>query len=135
MIDEKFLVAAVNIKKKYISLTSDINKYHDRAKKTIEKLDLTLKEIEKIQEKIKENAKNKKLDSNGVLNTMIKIVSEIEDEGKSLEKYIEPLNREIEKLAVEEQELYRMICEKHSNLSEDQIVESVKQRLEKESLS
>lgn len=135
MIDEKFLVAAVNIKKKYISLTSDINKYHDRAKKTIEKLDFTLKEIEKIQEKIKENAKNKKLDSNGVLNTMIKIVSEIEDEGKSLEKYIEPLNREIEKLAVEEQELYRMICEKHSNLSEDQIVESVKQRLEKESLS
>ena len=135
MIDEKFLVAAVNIKKKYISLTSDINKYHDRAKKTIEKLDLTLKEIEKIQEKMKENAKNKKLDSNGVLNTMIKIVSEIEDEGKSLEKYIEPLNREIEKLAVEEQELYRRICEKHSNLSEDQIVESVKQRLEKESLS
>ena len=110
MIDEKFLVAAVNIKKKYISLTSDINKYHDRSKKTIEKLDFTLKEIEKIQEKIKENAKNKKLDSNGVLNTMIKIVSEIEDEGKSLEKYIEPLNREIEKLAVEEQELYIMIC-------------------------
>jgi chromosome segregation ATPase len=135
MIDEKFLVAAVNIKKKYISLTSDINKYHDRAKKTIEKLDLTLKEIEKIQGKMKESAKNKKLDSNGVLNTMIKIVSEIEDEGKSLEKYIEPLNKEIEKLAVEEQELYRMICEKHSNLSEDQIVESVKQRLEKESLS
>lgn len=135
MIDEKFLVAAVNIKKKYISLTSDINKYHDRAKKTIEKLDSTLKEIEKIQGKMKENAKNKKLDSNGVLNTMIKIVSEIEDEGKSLEKYIEPLNREIEKLAVEEQELYRMICEKHSNLSEDQIIESVKQRLEKESLS
>jgi septal ring factor EnvC (AmiA/AmiB activator) len=135
MIDEKFLVAAVNIKKKYISLTSDINKYHDRAKKTIEKLDLTLKEIEKIQGKMKESAKNKKLDSNGVLNTMIKIVSEIEDEGKSLEKYIEPLNKEIEKLAVEEQELYRMICEKHSNLSEDQIVNSVKQRLEKESLS
>ena len=135
MIDEKFLVAAVNIKRKYISVTSDINKYHDRAKKTIDKLDSTLKEIEKIQETMKERAKNKKMDSNDVLNTMIKIVSEIEDEGKSLEKYIEPLNREIEKLAVEEQELYRMICEKHSNLSEDQIVESVKQRLEKESLS
>ena len=84
---------------------------------------------------MKEKAKNKKLDSNEVLREMIDIISGIEDEGKSLEKYIDPLNKEIEKLAVEEQELYRMICEKHSNLTEDQIVESVKQRLEKESLS
>lgn len=135
MIDEKFLVAAVNIKRKYINVTSDINKYHDRAKKTIEKLESTLKSIEVIQETMKEKAKNKKLDSNEVLREMIDIISGIEDEGKSLEKYIDPLNKEIEKLAVEEQELYRMICEKHSNLTEDQIVESVKQRLEKESLS
>ena len=135
MIDEKFLVAAVNIKKKYINVTSDINKYHDRAKKTIEKLESTLKNIETIQETMKEKAKNKKLDSNEVLKEMINIISEIEDEGKSLEKYIDPLNKEIEKLAIEEQELYRLICEKHSNLTEDQIVESVKQRLEKENLS
>jgi len=135
MIDEKFLVAAVNIKKKYINVTSDINKYHDRAKKTIEKLESTLKNIENIQETMKEKAKNKKLDSNEVLKEMINIISEIEDEGKSLEKYINPLNKEIEKLAIEEQELYRLICEKHSNLTEDQIVESVKQRLEKENLS
>ena len=135
MIDEKFLVAAINIKRKYINVTSDINKYHDRAKKTIEKLESTLKTIETIQETMKEKAKNKKLDSNEILKEMVNIISEIEDEGKSLEKYIEPLNKEIEKLAVEEQELYRLICEKHSNLTEDQIVESVKQRLEKESLS
>lgn len=135
MIDEKFLVAAVNIKRKYINVTSDINKYHDRAKKTIEKLESTLKNIETIQETMKEKAKNKKLDSNEVLKEMTNIISEIEDEGKSLEKYIDPLNKEIEKLAIEEQELYRLICEKHSNLTEDQIVQSVKQRLEKESLS
>ena len=56
MIDEKFLVAAVNIKRKYINVTSDINKYHDRAKKTIEKLESTLKSIEVIQETMKEKA-------------------------------------------------------------------------------
>ncbi len=135
MIDEKFLVAAVNIKRKYISVTSDISKYHERAKKTLEKLESTLKEIEDIKVDMKEKAKNKKLDSNGVLNNMIKIITDIEDEGKSLENYIEPLNKEIEKLALEEQELYRMICDKHSNLTEEQIVESVRQRLEKENLS
>ena len=135
MIDDKFLSAAVNIKRKYITLTSDIDKYHNRAKLTIDKLNSTLKEIERIQEDMKVKAKNKKLDSNEVLNDMMKIISQIEDEGKSLEKYINPLNKEIEKLAIEEQELYRMICEKHSNLSEDQIVNSVRQRLEKENLS
>ncbi len=135
MIDEKFLVAAVNIKKKYITVTSDINKYHDRAKQTVDKLDTTLKEIEDIKLKMKENAKNKKLDSAEVLESMIKIITEIEDDGKSLEKYIDPLNKEIEKLAVEEQELYRIICEKHFDLTEEQIIESVKKRLEKENLS
>lgn len=135
MIDEKFLVAAVNIKRKYISVTSDISKYHERARKTLEKLESTLKEIESIKVDMKEKAKNKKLDSNGVLNNMVKIITDIEDEGKSLEKYIDPLNKEIEKLALEEQELYRMICDKHSNLTEEQIVESVRQRLEKENLS
>ena len=84
---------------------------------------------------MKENARNKKLDSAEVLESMIKIISEIEDDGKSLEKYIDPLNKEIEKLAVEEQELYRVICEKHFDLTEEQIIESVRKRLEKENLS
>jgi hypothetical protein len=135
MIDDKFLVAAVNIKRKYISVTSDINKYHDRAKKTVEKLDSTLKEIEDIKSSMKEKAMNKKLDSNEILQSMIRIITEIENEGKSLENYINPLNKEIEKLAIEEQELYRIICEKHSDLTEEQIVESVKERLIKENLS
>ena len=135
MIDDKFLVAAVNIKRKYISVTSDINKYHDRAKKTVEKLDSTLKEIEDIKSSMKGKAMNKKLDSNEILQSMIRIITEIENEGKSLENYINPLNKEIEKLAIEEEELYRIICEKHSDLTEEQIVKSVKERLIKENLS
>ena len=135
MIDEKFLVAAVNIKRKYIIVTSDINKYHDRAKQTVDKLNSTLADIENIKLKMKEDAKNKKLNSTEVLESMIKIITEIEDDGKSLEKYIDPLNKEIEKLAVEEQELYRIICEKHFDLTEEQIIESVKKRLIKENLS
>lgn len=135
MIDEKFLVAAVNIKRKYITVTSDINKYHDRAKQTVDKLNSTLADIDNIKLKMKEDAKNKKLNSTEVLESMIKIITEIEDDGKSLEKYIDPLNKEIEKLAVEEQELYRVICEKHFDLTEEQIIESVKKRLKKENLS
>jgi hypothetical protein len=41
----------------------------------------------------------------------------------------------IEKLAKEEQELFRQIVERHSNLSQDQIVSIVRDRLIKEGLS
>ena len=39
MIDEKFLIAAVNIKKNYLRLTSNIDFYKIRTEKTLEVLD------------------------------------------------------------------------------------------------
>ena len=84
---------------------------------------------------MKDKEKIKKMDSKNVLADLMGLINEIEDEGKSLEKYVEPLNRKIEKLSLEEQELYRMICDKHSNLTEDQIVSCVRERLIKEKLA
>ena len=130
MIDEKFLIAAVNIKKNYIKLTSNIDFYKKRTEKTLEVLDSSLKELERIEKDMKD--KNKNSDS---VNSIISLLTKIEEEGDKIEKFVDPLNKEIEKLAIEEQELYRVIVEKHPGLSEDQIVESVRKRLEKEHLS
>jgi len=69
------------------------------------------------------------------LKKLLKIIDEVEDEGKRLEKLIEPINLEIEKLAKEEMELYRQILDGHPNLTENQIVEKVQDRLIKEGLS
>ena len=38
MIDEKFLLAAVNIRKTYINLISNLNMYEDKARETLEML-------------------------------------------------------------------------------------------------
>jgi len=65
----------------------------------------------------------------------MKVLNDIEDEGHSLENLVDPLNSDIEKLALEEQELYRLIKQKHNNLTDEQIIESVKDRLIKENLS
>lgn len=135
MIDEKFLVAAINIRKTYISVTSDIESYEKRIKITLERLNSTLGKVETIQKDMKDKEKVKKLDSKGILMDLLKLIDEIEDEGKSLERYVDPLNKKIEKLSVEEQELYRMICEKHSNLTEEQIISCVRERLIKEKLT
>jgi hypothetical protein len=130
MIDEKFLIAAVNIKKNYIKLTSNINFYKTRTEKTLEVLDSSLKELEKIKKDM--NDKNKDIDS---IKSVLSVFDKIEEEGNKIEKFVDPLNKEIEKLAIEEQELYRVIVEKHPELSEYQIIESVRKRLKKENLS
>ena len=66
---------------------------------------------------------------------MLEILEEVDSEGKRLEDLVDPLNKEIEKLALEEQELYRQIVEHHPELTEDQIVNFVRDRLLKEGLS
>ena len=136
MIEEKFLVAAVNIKRSYFKLTSNLDFYKKRAEQTLDRLKDAYGKVESLENEIKEikNKKDTNVDPN-LTAKVISILNEIEEEGNKIEKFVEPLNKEIEKLAVEEQELYRKIVETHSDLSEEQIVETVRLRLKKEGLS
>ena len=136
MIEEKFLVAAVNIKRSYFKLTSNLDFYKKRAEQTLDKLKDAYGKVESLENEIKEikSKKDTNVDPN-LTAKVLSILSEIEEEGNKIEKFVEPLNKEIEKLAVEEQELYRRIVETHSDLSEEQIEEAVRLRLKKEGLS
>lgn len=136
MIEEKFLVAAVNIKRSYFKLTSNLDFYKKRAEQTLDKLKDAYGKVESLENEIKEikSKKDTNVDPN-LTAKVLSILNDIEEEGNKIEKFVEPLNKEIEKLAVEEQELYRRIVETHSNLSEEQIVEAVRLRLKKEGLS
>ena len=136
MIEEKFLVAAVNIKRSYLKLTSNLDFYKRRAEQTLEKLQEAYGKVETLENEIKELKKQKDQNADPNLTTkVLSILSDIEEEGNRIEKFVEPLNKEIEKLAIEEGELYRIIVETHPNLSEEQIVEAVRLRLKKEGLS
>jgi predicted nucleic acid-binding Zn-ribbon protein len=136
MIEEKFLVAAVNIKRSYFKLTSNLDFYKKRAEQTLDKLKDAYGKVESLENEIKEikSKKDTNVDPN-LTAKVLSILNDIEEEGNKIEKFVEPLNKEIEKLAVEEQELYRRIVETHSDLSEEQIVEAVRLRLKKEGLS
>ncbi len=136
MIDEKFLVAAVNIRKTYLRLTSNLDFYKKKAENTLEKLEEAYSKIESIENEIKEIKKDKNQNrETNITSKVLSLLEEIEQEGNRIEKFVEPLNKEIEKLAMEESELYRSIVERHTELSEEQIIESVRLRLEKENLS
>ena len=110
--------------------------YKRRAEQTLEKLNEAYSRVENLENEIKEIKKQKDQNADPDLTTkVLSILGEIEEEGNRIEKFVEPLNKEIEKLAIEEGELYRVIVETHPNLSEEQIVEAVRLRLKKEGLS
>jgi hypothetical protein len=136
MIDEIYLQNAIRIRRTYLKLSNNMELYQKKAQAVSDKLEVTISKIDDLQSKIEESKKDKddKKDSNYFLTELIKILNEVEEEGKALETSVDPLNNEIEKLALEEQELYRQIKEKHFDLTDEQIISSVQDRLIKENL-
>jgi uncharacterized protein YoxC len=132
MINEKYLKMAISIRRTYLKLINNLDLYHSRVLKVSSNLEETLSELNSIQSNLESD---KKPDSKETLDKLLEILQDVEDEGKKLETLINPINKEIEKLGKEEQELYRQIVEHHPEMSEDQIVNSVRDRLLKEGLS
>lgn len=135
MIDENFLQNAVRIRRTYLKMINNMDFYQKKAKEIVDRLDETIEKVNVIQKKAEASKKNNENGSQDLLNELMKVLNDIEDEGHSLENLVDPLNSDIEKLALEEQELYRLIKQKHNNLTDEQIIESVKDRLIKENLS
>jgi len=134
MINEQFLQRAIDIRKTYLRLTNNMDDYLEKVSNVSDRLEKTVVEITEIEEKYKDKKGSGNMSSDQTLKELLKVLDKVDREGKTLESLVEPLNKEIEKLSKEEVELYRLIREKHSNLTEDQIVEAVKARLKKEEL-
>ena len=92
MIDEKFLIAAVNIKKTYIRLLNNLNLYESKAKETLEKLNSLYDKLGVLEKDIKkpENMNNENYSS---VNEVLKILNELESEGVKLKAFTDPLNK------------------------------------------
>jgi hypothetical protein len=136
MVDEIYLQNAVRIRRTYLKLSNNMELYQKKAQEVSDKLEATISKIDDLQHQVEEskNDKSGKKDSNQFLIELVKILNEVEEDGKALESSVDPLNKEIEKLALEEQELYRQIKEKHFDLTDEQIITSVQNRLIKENL-
>jgi hypothetical protein len=135
MIHEKFLQSAVNIRRTYLKVSNNLDNYHEKAKEMLDVLNSTVDRITDLKENVvKANSGKSKMTDQDALSQLLKILQDVEDEGKTMEKMTDPLNKEIEKLAREEQELYEQIKLAHPTLTDEQIVESVKTRLIQEGL-
>jgi Holliday junction resolvasome RuvABC ATP-dependent DNA helicase subunit len=132
MIEERFIKRAVEIRRDYVKITRDISVYESKAKQVLETLESTVAKLNSIQDKIK-----KKIITNAddASKKIMDVLSEVEKEGERLEKMIDPLNDQIEKLRVEENELYRLIKEKYPKISDQDIVKQIQEEIKKANLS
>lgn len=131
MIQENLLKSAVNIRREYLKVSSNIELYHNRSKEVVAILDKNIESLDKLQKDINDKTAT---DPEKSLNKLMEVIKEVEDEGNKLESLMEPMNKEIEKLQKEEKELYRVIKDKHSELTDEQIVGEIRERLLKEGL-
>jgi hypothetical protein len=134
MVDEVFLQNAVRIRRTYLKMTNNMDFYQRKAKEIIDRLDETLLRIDKLQKTAEDSKKNSGIGNQDLLSELLNILNDIDIEGKSLEDLVSPLNEDIEKLGLEEHELYRQIKQKHYDLTDEQIIQVVKDRLIKENL-
>mgnify|MGYP003514721503 CR=1 FL=1 len=134
MIDEVFLENAVRIRRTYLKLSNSMDMYQKKAQEVATRLDDTLVKVDELTKRAEENKKSSNPETMKLLNELMDILKAVEDDGEALENLVDPLNKDIEKLALEEQELYRLIKEKHHTLSDDEIINDVKERLKLENL-
>jgi predicted nucleic acid-binding Zn-ribbon protein len=136
MIEERFLEAAVNIRRTYLKLTNNLNMYQKRAGEIVNMLESTIGELEALQEKINDSKKGKgDMTSEKAINELLKTINDVEQEGERLNNLFEPINKDIEKLGKEEAELWNKVIERHKDIPEDRIIEIFKERLEREGLA
>lgn len=132
MIDESFVQAAIKIRRDYLKITNNMDIYSKVTKDLLKNLTEISEEIEEKKRKID----NKEIkNSEEILKSVQKVLDDINDECKRMDESLKPLNTEMEKLLLEEAELWRKIKEKHYNINEDDIVNYVKNRLIQENLS
>jgi hypothetical protein len=135
MVDEVFLQNAVRIRRTYLKMINNMDMYQKKAKEILDRLDETLIKIDNLQKVAEDSKKNSGIGNQDLLNNLFDILNLLDIEGKSLEDLVNPLNKDIERLAIEEQELYRQIKEKNYELTDEEIIKSVKDRLIKENIS
>jgi hypothetical protein len=131
MIDIIFLKSAADIRRKYLKVINNISFYQKKAKEILEILEKSLSDLDHLQKDIN-NSGNK--DAKQSISKLLNIIENVEQEGIKLEKMIDPMNKEIESLSKEENELYRIIKEKYINYDDELIIDEIKKYLNSQGL-
>ncbi len=134
MIDESYLDAAVRIRRTFMKLNVELTEYENYAKSIEKIIERALADLEDINNSISNDKKLKNVSQEEMLRKVLDILARLEDDSKSLESKVNPINDSIEKLRKEEVQLYNNIKFKYPNIKDSELIEMVNKKLEKEGL-
>ena len=134
IIDEIYLAAAVRIRSKYITLNNDIKLYESYLRETLNLVNRTAEKIKEMENDLNNPKKRPTLKEKDMMMKVYDLLGDLDKDASRLEDKVNPVNKEIEKLAVEEAELYRSIKDKYPSLDDNEIVRQVRERLNREGL-
>lgn len=134
MIDDSYLDSAVRIRRTFMNLNIELTEYENYAKSIEKVIERALGDLEDINNSISNDKKSKNVSQEEMLKKVLDILAKLEDDSKSLESKVNPINEKIEKLRKEENQLYNVIKFKYPDIKDSELIEMVNKKLKKEGL-
>jgi hypothetical protein len=129
MIDIQIIQSAQLIRRNFLKLNVELSKYQDDIRNIMNFLKKKIVELEEYNKNKVKNIKNKD-DIRVVSEELIKSIEEIESEEKKLQRKVSNINKEMEKLKKDEENLYKTIKDRYPELSDDEIVNQIHSNLQ-----
>lgn len=128
MISEFYLKKALNIRKEYLSIVSNINLFENMAKDILKIIEGKLEELNTLQSKINE----KKISNiESAKDSLLKIILDLEEESNNIEKSVNDLTSRIDKLKINEKELFADLRKNYQNLTNEEIRNQIHKYIDK----
>lgn len=127
IIDQILIDSALSIRNEFLSLNNDLAKYDKR----ISELAKYLQDISGELITYKDNGIKEAKSVTEMTNYILSKMDEIDTETNKVNKHIEPINKAIEKLKIDEQNLYDEIKKRYPNVEDDDIIREVHIRINK----
>jgi uncharacterized membrane protein len=128
MISELYLKRALSIRKEYLKIRSDINKYEMIALDLVKSLESRKSDFEKILEDLN---KKKFKSPDQAKNKIHEAILKTEEDMNRIDKSVNDLNKRIDLLKEDEINLYKELKRSYSDLSDDDIKKSVGEYISK----
>ena len=132
MIQEIFLKRAVNIRKDYLNLTTDLSAYEKMLRDIVSTIGEKHQDLIEIKNKI-DDTKISSVDS--AKGEFLKILIDLENESNTLERYIDSINEKMDLLKKDELDLFRDIRQRYPEMSDTEIKSEVQEYIKKLNLS
>ena len=124
MISELYLKRAFSIRKEYLKIRSDIERYELIAKDLLNSLESRKDDFEKILEDLKLNKFNS---PDSAKNKIHEVVLKTEEDMNRVDKSVNDLNKRIDQLKEDEINLYKELTRTYTDLSDEQIKKCVQE--------